>query len=46
MIVCQCILAIKTLLQPGNSQGMVSQEWVAIRAILRLPDAMMSNRET
>ena len=34
MIVRQLsILASKTFLQPGNSQGMLSQEWAAIRSI-------------
>ena len=32
------ILAIKTFQQPGNPQGMLYQEWAAIRTILRLPD--------
>ena len=31
----------KTFQQPGNSQGMLSQEWVAIRTILHLPDSVM-----
>ena len=25
-------------IQPGNAQGMLSQEWAAIGTILRLPD--------
>ena len=33
----QSILASKTFQQPGNSHGMLSQAWAAIRTILPLP---------
>ena len=38
MIVRQSILAIKTFQQPGNSQGVLYQEWAAITSVLCLPD--------